>query len=169
MAPAEVVAATAITLAQLAGNEPDTLAALLPAATTTVVPRETAPLIALCIVDEQVPPPPSDMLMTSAALGLAGTPLTVPPEAQMMASAMSDSEPPHRPSTRTGTTLALNAVPATPVVLLVSAATVPATWVPCQLELDVAHPLVEFQSPSSAGLLSRPLPSRAAVASLMKS
>ncbi len=167
LTPAEVVAATAITLAQLAGNEPDTLAALVQAGTTTAVPRETAPLIALCIVDEQLPPP-SDMLMTSATLALAGTPLTQPPDAQRMASAISDSEPPHRPSTRTGTTLALNAVPATPAVV-VTAATVPATWVPYQLELDVEHPLVEFQSPSSAGLSSRPLPSRAAVASLMKS
>lgn len=108
------------------------------------------------------------MLMTSATLALAGTPLTLPPDAQMMASAISDSEPPHRPSTRTGTTLALNAVPATPVVV-VTAATVPAACVPCQLELDVEHPLVEFQSPSSAGLSSRTLPSRAALASLMKS
>jgi len=45
-APAEVVAATAITLAQLAGTDEDTLVLLLPAATTTVVPRLTAPLIA---------------------------------------------------------------------------------------------------------------------------
>jgi len=72
---------------------------------------------------------------------LAGTPLTVPPEAQVMASAMSEVRPPQRPSTRTGTTLAPNAVPATPVALLVTAATVPATWVPCQLELLTGEPL----------------------------
>ncbi|MNN92365.1 hypothetical protein D3C81_2106370 [compost metagenome] len=46
-APADVVAATAMTLAQLAGTEDETLVLLLPAATTTVVPRETAPLIAV--------------------------------------------------------------------------------------------------------------------------
>ena len=37
------------------------------------------------------------------------------------------------PSTRAGTILALNATPATPLELLVFAAMVPATCVPCQL------------------------------------
>ena len=113
------------------------------------------------------------MLITSAGFALAGTPLTVPPDAQTIASAMSEVYPPHLPSTRTGTTFALNAVPATPVLLLVTAATVPATWVPCQLELDAGmpapHSLAAYQSPSSLGLLSRPPPSRAIAASLMKS
>ncbi|MNS94372.1 hypothetical protein D3C72_1285870 [compost metagenome] len=45
-APAEVVAATAITFGQFAGTDEDTLVLLLPAATTTVVPRPTAPLMA---------------------------------------------------------------------------------------------------------------------------
>ncbi len=45
-APAEVIEATEITLAQLAGVKLATLALLLPAATTTVVPRDTAPLMA---------------------------------------------------------------------------------------------------------------------------
>ena len=78
--------------------------------------------------------------MTSAGLALVGTPETLPPDAQMMASAMSDSEPPHAPSTRTGTTLAPYATPATPLALLVSAATVPVTWVPCQLESEADDP-----------------------------
>ena len=38
-----------MTLLQLAGEKPDTFALLLPAAMTTVEPRLTAPLIALCI------------------------------------------------------------------------------------------------------------------------
>ena len=128
--------ATFTTLLQLAGVKPEALALLLPAATTTVVPRPTALLIAFWVVVSQEPLPPSDMLMTSAALAAlrVGTPETVPPEAQMMASAMSDVEPPPRPSTRTGITLAPQAVPATPLALLVTAATVPATCVPCQLD-----------------------------------
>ena len=107
--------------------------------------------------------------MTSAGLALAGTPLTVPPDAQVIASAMSEMLPPHLASTRTGWILALNAVPATPMPLLVNAATVPATCVPCQLEFEPTswpHSPAVYQSPWSAGLESRPLPSRAAVASL---
>ncbi len=110
--------------------------------------------------------------MTFAGLALAGTPETVPPEAQMMASAMSEREPPHLARTRTGTTLALGATPATPVALPVTAATVPATWVPCQEELEAAvcpHSPAAYQSPWSWALASRPLPSRAAVASETKS
>ncbi|MBB3778314.1 hypothetical protein FHY16_001035 [Xanthomonas campestris] len=49
----------------------------------------------------------------------------------------------------------------------------PATWVPCQLELDALAPLPQSlaaaQSPTSAALVSRALPSRAMKASLMKS
>ena len=54
---------------------------------------------------------------------------------------MSANSPPQRPSTRTGCTLAPKATPATPVPLLVSAAMVPATWVPCQLLLLAGLPL----------------------------
>ena len=90
-----------------------------------------------------------------------------------MASAISDKVPPHRPSTRTGTTLASYAVPATPVALSVTAATVPVTWVPCQLEVEPVfqgtHCWATVQSPSSLGSASLPSPSRAASASLMKS
>jgi hypothetical protein len=62
----------------------------LPAATTTTAPRERALLIAFCVVLSQAPVPPSDRLSTRALLALAGTPVTVPPEAQTMASAMSE-------------------------------------------------------------------------------
>ena len=78
-----------ITPEQLAGEKFAALALLLPAATTTTVPRPRAPLMAACVVLSQLPPPPSDMLITRAGFGLAGRPLTVPPEAQVMPSAMS--------------------------------------------------------------------------------
>ena len=110
--------------------------------------------------------------MTLAGVALAGTPDTVPPEDQMIASAMSAIEPPHLPSTRTGWTLALNATPATPLLLFAIAATVPATCVPCQLEFDeygTPHSFVANQSPSSFGFESRPLPSRAVADDEMKS
>ncbi len=111
--------------------------------------------------------------MTLAGVAFAGMPATVPPDAQVMASTMSEVVPPHLPSTRTGWIFALYAMPATPLALLVAAAMVPATWVPCQEEPlavePVPHSPAALQSPWSAGLLSRPLPSRAAVASEMKS
>ena len=110
--------------------------------------------------------------MTLAGLALAGIPETVPPAAQMMASAMSEREPPHLARTRTGTIFAFGATPATPVELPVTAATVPETCVPCQEELAAAvwpHSPPAYQSPWSWALESRPLPSRAAVASETKS
>ena len=79
-----------ITPEQLAGEKPEALALLLPAATTTTVPRLRAELMAFCDVVSHAPPPPSDMLITRAGLALAGMPETVPPEAQMMPSAMSE-------------------------------------------------------------------------------
>ncbi len=89
-APCRVVEATETTFEQLPGLKPLTLALELPAATTTVVPRLTAELMALWYVEEQLPLPPRLMLMTSAGLALDGTPLTLPPDAQTMPSAMSD-------------------------------------------------------------------------------
>ena len=83
--------------------------------------------MALCVVELHEPLPPKLMLITSAGLAFAGTPDTEPPEAQIIPSAISDVKPPHLPSTRTGTTFASYATPATPSPLLVTAATVPAT------------------------------------------
>src|SRR5215213_7022480 len=74
------------------------------------------------------------MLTTLAGVGLAGTPETVPPDAHTIASAMSEVLPPHCASTRMGWIFASYAMPATPLPLLVAAAMVPATCVPCQLE-----------------------------------
>src|SRR5690606_7677723 len=113
------------------------------------------------------------MLITLAGVALAGTPDTLPPDAQTIASAMSASVPPHLPRTRTCCTFAPNATPATPLLLLVTAAMVPATWVPCQLEFDAGQPawhsFAAYQSPSSCGFASRPLPSRAVAELEMKS
>src|SRR5687768_10039357 len=116
--PADVLAPTVITLRQLAGWKFAALALLLPAATTTVTPRETAPLIALWKVELQAPLPPRLRLITTALLvPTAGTPATAPPEAQVIASAMSTRVPPHLPSARAVSTLEPNAVPATPTAL----------------------------------------------------
>jgi hypothetical protein len=62
----------------------------LPAAITTTVPRDRAELIAFWVVVSHAPWPPKDKLITRATLVLAGTPLTLPPEAHTIASAMSE-------------------------------------------------------------------------------
>ncbi len=138
--PADVVEPTATTPAQLAGVDPDTSAPELPAATTTRAPRPTASVIAVCIVASQAPDPPSERLRILAGVALTGTPGTLPPAAQRMAAAMSLVQPPHLPSTRTGWTFVSHAMPAMPTPLLPRAAMVPATCVPCQLELPTWQP-----------------------------
>lgn len=88
---------------QFAGVKPEALALLLPAATATLAPRETAPLMAVWYTLGHVAlAPPRLRLMTFAGFALAGTPGTDPPEAQVMASAMSEDDPPRLPGTRTG-------------------------------------------------------------------
>ena len=82
--------ATVITFSQLAGEKASTLEYELPAATTTTLPLATAVLIASCVIGSHEPPPPRLMLITSAGLAFIGTPGTVPPEAQTIASAMSE-------------------------------------------------------------------------------
>ena len=152
-APARVVAATVMTPLQLAGVKPLELAFELPAATTTTVPRERAPSMAVCMAMPHAPEPPRLRLITSAGVGLAGTPLTLPPDAHTTASAMSAVEPPQRPSTRTGWRSAFGATPTTPLALPVLAAIVPARWVPCHDEFRAAlsnpHWPKVFQSPGS--------------------
>src|SRR5687767_13516845 len=117
--------------------------------------------------------PPSDRLITSTGSASTGTPVTVPPADQTTASEMSFRVPPlHLPRTRTGISSAFGATPATPVMLSVTAAMVPATWVPCQLESTCAvlpHVPAGVQLPSSCGLESRGLLSRAEAESVMKS
>src|SRR5690606_12500274 len=110
------------------------LVASLPAATTTTALLLRAELIADCMVDEQLPPPPSDMLMTRAGYGLLGTPEPLPRPARRGAGALPEAGPPPWPSRGMGTPWAPWPTRATPVLLLVPAATVPATCVPCQLD-----------------------------------
>ncbi len=80
-----------MTLLQLAGEALDTFILSLPAAITTTEPRDTALLIAFWKVLPHEPLPPRLRLMTLAGVALAGTPLTLPPDDQTMASAMSES------------------------------------------------------------------------------
>src|SRR4051812_16603291 len=80
--PSCPTAATVMTPLHPAGEKPLASALLLPAATTTTVPRERAPLIAVCMLVSHVPLPPRLKLRTRAGLGLAGTPGTAPPEPQ---------------------------------------------------------------------------------------
>ena len=84
------LAPTATTLSQLAGVKLAASPLLLPAATTTVAPRAVAVSTAAWLSGEQLPAPPRLRLITSAGWGLAGTPGTVPPAAQTIASAMSE-------------------------------------------------------------------------------
>src|SRR4249919_1077217 len=94
------------------------------------------------------------MLITCAGVGFAGTPSTMPPDAHTTASEMSLNWPPQWPSTRIGNSCASPAIPAMPTPLLVTAAMVPATCVPCQLLGAARHPAVDQggawgQSPGS--------------------
>src|SRR5690554_1694383 len=106
--------------------------------------------------------PASERLSTLAGVWFLDVPATLPPEAHVMPAAMSCVVPPHLPSTRTCWTLTPRAFPTTPLASL-TAAIVPATWVPCQLEPPPPEPLHspgEVQSPWSLGFESRPSPSR---------
>src|SRR6188768_4014143 len=117
---------------QLAGAKSQPSRPSLPAAAITAAPIERAELMALCMDVPQPPGLPNDMLITLAGLAFAGVPCTGTPAAQRMASTISEVAPPHLPNTRTGNTRALCATPATPLALLVRAAMIPATCVPCQ-------------------------------------
>ena len=104
--PRASLAATVITLLQLAGSTWEASVASFPAATTTTAPAATASLIAAWVEGELLQGVPGGvprlMLMTRARLGFGGTPGIESPAAQRMASLMSAVEPPHLPSTRTG-------------------------------------------------------------------
>src|ERR1700741_1335604 len=99
------------------------------------------------------------------------------PPAHAIASRMSESKPPHLPSARTGKIQGLHVLPATPSLLFVSAPTIPATRVPCHELFLTSQPAnrpwfdscCEPQSPASDASASRPSPSLAAAAFVMKS
>src|SRR6266853_2783864 len=87
----------------------------------------------------QLPVAPRLMFSILAGYGLSGTPLTWMPAAHSIPAMMSESRPPHLPSTRTGSSHGLQVRPAIPVPLLLSAPRSPDTRVPCQ-ELLAAVP-----------------------------
>ncbi len=177
--PSRVVAATAMTSLQLAGAEVDTSAASFPAAATIarVTPCASTEPKTLWYAGRQGPGPPRLTLITCAGYGFAGTPGTASPAAQAMPSMMSESSPPHLPSTRTGRTFAAQSIPATPMPLSEFAATTPLTAVPChELSSTAQSPksgslrsFASIQSPGSVASASRPLPSFATFGSEMKS
>ena len=95
-------------------------------------------------------------------------PGTAMPTAHSMPAWMSESKPPHLPSTRTGMTLTVRPTLAMPTPLPVAAPIRPSVCVPCQelFEAVGQSVLVSFaatKSPGSEASLSRPLPSLAVV------
>ncbi len=148
--------------------------ASLPAATVMTAPCASATSIASCRPCEQGEVPPRLMLITRAGDVLVGAPATGSPTAHSRPAVTSSNVPPHLPSTRTGTILAFQSMPAIPAPLLVLAAMIPLTKVPCQL-LGLAGKSCRrilrrrVASPGSEGSLSRPPPSLARCVSLTKS
>ena len=81
---------------------------------------------------------------------------------------MSESKPPHLPSTRTGMTRTVRPTLAMPTPLLVAAPISPSVCVPCHELLVASQPSVPAspavtKSPGSEASASRPLPSLALV------
>ena len=119
----------------------------------------------------QAASPPKLTLMMRAGFGFGGVPGTDNPAAQRMPSTMSATSAPHLPPTRTGSTRPFRLMAATPLLLLVTAATMPAMMVPCHELFCTVQPLKSLgallrsswltQSPGSAGSPSRPPPSLA--------
>jgi hypothetical protein len=148
----------------LAGFETP-LPPLLPAEMTTTAPAAFAWPIASMYSCVQAPPPPRLMLITRAGLALCGTPGTSIPAAHRRPAAMSESNPPHLPSTRTGMTLTppCDAL-AMPTLLFVTAPIRPSVCVPCH-ELFVssqpsaAESAALTKSPGSEASASRASPS----------
>ena len=116
------------------------------------------------------------MFSILAGYGLSGTPLTWMPAAHSIPTTISESRPPHLPSTRTGSSHAPQVMPAMPVPLLLSAPSSPAVRVPCQELLPAVPPLHcallksawVTQSPGSAASASCASPSLATKVSEIK-
>ncbi len=112
-----------------------------------------------------------------AGYGFVGAPSTGMPADQSIAATMSESKPPHLPRTRTGRIQPFHPRPDTPSALLLRAAMIPETRVPCQ-ELSLAWQplsgsdeasLLVTQSPGSEASRSQLSPSFAIFRSVMKS
>src|SRR5687768_12069392 len=124
------MAAIAATPGQLPGE--DTTVPSFPAEITISTLRAASSSMTSRYAGSQTPRPPKLALRIRAGVGFAAAPGTDKPPAQRMPARMSPSVPPHLPSTRTGRMKEFQDRPDTPAVLLVSAATMPATRVPCQ-------------------------------------
>ena len=163
--PSGSVAATATTPAQFEGVWLAAGTPALPAETTVSVPRARAAVTADWKNAGHGTPLPRLRFATSAGVGLSGTPMTGPPDAQVRPSEMSVKLPPHLPSTRTAWIFVSGAAPNTPISLFAAAPAIPATCVPCQLELRTLQwPTLSCavtKSPVSVGSASRPSPSPA--------
>ena len=135
-------AVTEMTPTQLAGAL-NTKSPSLPVGATTTMLLATAKLMIPCSVDGHVSPrtPPKFRLMICGrfATGFGVTPVTGSPIDHLIASKISDMEPPHLPSARTGRMRTPpKPMPATDPtvaasVLLAVAAMIPAVNEPCQL------------------------------------
>src|ERR1700694_3394832 len=105
---------------------------------------------------------PRDRLITLAGFAFGREPGIVPPAAHRIPAATSLRSPPPFPRTRTGRILQFQSTPATPILLLLAAPIVPATWVPCQDERPLG-----WSPPWSVGSLLRPTPFPARTGSLI--
>src|SRR5258705_10244110 len=104
--------ATAMTPGQLAGI-PAACPSVLPAAATITAPAAVIWATASWYADVHGASPPKLMLSTRATFTPVGTPGTGKPAAQRIPARMSESKPPHLPSTRTGSTRTFAPTPAT--------------------------------------------------------
>jgi hypothetical protein len=116
--PLMTCAVTPMTPRQLAGGI-IARSASFPAAATTTAPTAVTASTASCMNCGHADPmsPPRLTLMIDAGVAFAGMPGTDRPALHRMASAMSDSVPPHLPTARTGCTRTFQATPAMPVPL----------------------------------------------------
>ena len=157
-----------MTPSQLAGVAPTVFCAELPAAATTKAPRSFAMSIAVCSGrGHSALTPLRETFTMRAGFGLSGTFGIGSPTAHRMPAATSAVLPPHRPMMRTGRILESGAIPIDGRFVAPRAATVPATFVPCQ-ELTRGWQsgcstisLGLIPSPRSLGSGSHPSPSAA--------
>ena len=161
-APSRSTAPTESTEANAAG-ELGWLVLSLPAAATSSTPAALAASHACC--NTLLRPGPPRLMLTMSARCVGSWPLPlVSRAANRMPSAMSLMLPPPRPNTRTCISLQAQSTPAMPLPLSLRAPIVPATCVPWKL-----LPCGVARSPTSSGLPSRPVPSRATDGSLIMS
>src|SRR6478736_1513038 len=189
--PAGRTPATAITPVQLAGVP--TASPSLPAEATISTPCAVTSLTVVAYMLLQAPLLPRLRLMICAGVGFTGRSVRsssaggrVRPADQYIAAITSESNPPHLPSARAGSTRMLKPVPAMPTPLSVFAATMPDTRVPCQLlavgwslpgpaphplplKVSVSRSCADRKSPASEASGSQLSPSPAIVGELMKS